>query len=35
MTVDGDSRNLKITEAHDLVTAEALLEIGDGGGGHG
>ncbi len=24
-TVDGDSRNLKITEAHDLVTAEALL----------
>lgn len=35
VTVDGDSRNLKITEAHDLVTAEALLEIGDGGGGHG
>ena len=26
VTVDGDSRNLKITEAHDLVTAEALLE---------
>ncbi len=25
VTVDGDSRNLKITEAHDLVTAEALL----------
>ena len=35
VTVDGDSRNLKITEAHDLVTAEALLEIGDGGVGHG
>ena len=26
VTVDGDSRNLKITEPHDLVTAEALLE---------
>ena len=26
VTVDGDSRNLKITEAHDLVTAEALLK---------
>ena len=25
VTVDGDSRNLKITEPHDLVTAEALL----------
>lgn len=25
VTVDGDSRNLKITEAHDLATAEALL----------
>ncbi len=25
VTVVGDSRNLKITEAHDLVTAEALL----------
>ena len=34
VTVDGDSRNLKITEPHDLVTAEALLEAdsdpGDG-----
>ena len=39
VTVDGDSRNLKITEAHDLVTAEALLEAfsqpGDNGGNHG
>jgi len=26
VTVEGDSRNLKITEPHDLVTAEALLE---------
>lgn len=26
VTVDGDSRNLKITDPHDLVTAEALLE---------
>lgn len=26
VTVDGDSRNLKITEPHDLVAAEALLE---------
>ena len=25
VTVDGDSRNLKITQPHDLVTAEALL----------
>ena len=29
VTVDGDSRNLKITEPHDLVTAEALLQTGD------
>ena len=39
VTVDGDSRNLKITESHDLVTAEALLEAcspaGDNGGDHG
>lgn len=39
VTVDGDSRNLKITEPHDLVTAEALLEAcsasGESGGGHG
>ena len=39
VTVDGDSRNLKITEPHDLVTAEALLEScsgsGDTGDGHG
>ena len=39
VTVDGDSRNLKITEPHDLVTAEALLEAcspsGEAGGGHG
>ena len=32
VTVDGDSRNLKITEPHDLVTAEALLETGDSHG---
>lgn len=38
MTVDGDNRNLKITEAHDLVTAEALLEAclpTSDSGGHG
>ena len=39
VTVDGDSRNLKITEPHDLVTAEALLEAcsgsGDTGDSHG
>ncbi|MCE2511172.1 MAG: 2-C-methyl-D-erythritol 4-phosphate cytidylyltransferase [Acidimicrobiia bacterium] len=39
VTVDGDSRNLKITESHDLVTAEALLqahsEPGETGGDHG
>ena len=39
VTVDGDSRNLKITEPHDLVTAEALLEAcsqpGGGGGTRG
>ncbi|MXW98489.1 MAG: 2-C-methyl-D-erythritol 4-phosphate cytidylyltransferase [Acidimicrobiaceae bacterium] len=39
VTVDGDSRNLKITEPHDLVTAEALLEScatsGDTGDSHG
>ena len=39
VTVDGDSRNLKITDPHDLVTAEALLEActqpGETGGGHG
>lgn len=39
VTVDGDSRNLKITEPHDLVAAEALLEAcsasGESGGGHG
>ena len=39
VTVDGDSRNLKITAAHDLVTAEALLQArahaGDSGGGCG
>ena len=39
VTVDGDSRNLKITEPHDLVTAEALLKDctppGDTGGAHG
>ena len=38
VTVDGDSRNLKITESHDLVTAEALLqahsEPGETGGEH-
>ena len=28
-TVDGDSRNLKITAAHDLATAEALLKTSD------
>ena len=28
VTVEGDSRNLKITEAHDLVAAEALLKAG-------
>ncbi|MYJ81042.1 MAG: 2-C-methyl-D-erythritol 4-phosphate cytidylyltransferase [Acidimicrobiaceae bacterium] len=32
VTVDGDSRNLKITEPHDLVTAEALLESCSGSG---
>ena len=39
VTVDGDSRNLKITDPHDLVTAEALLEAwsppADTGGDHG
>ena len=30
VTVDGDSRNLKITAAHDLAVAEALLTAGDG-----
>ena len=39
VTVDGDSRNLKITSPHDLVTAEALLDACSGpaaeGGGHG
>ena len=39
VTVDGDPRNLKITESHDLVTAEALLKTPSGpggtGGGHG
>ena len=39
VTVDGDSRNLKITAPHDLVTAEALLEScpesGDAGDRHG
>ena len=39
VTVDGDSRNLKITEPHDLVAAEALLEAcgpsGGAGGNHG
>ena len=33
VTVDGDSRNLKITEPHDLVTAEALLETCSASGG--
>ena len=34
-TVDGDSRNLKITAPHDLAMAEALLaaRAGNGGGG--
>ena len=39
VTVDGDSRNLKITAPHDLVTAEALLaactQPGDTGGDSG
>ena len=39
VTVDGDPRNLKITESHDLATAEALLNAPSGpggtGGGHG
>ena len=35
VTVDGDSRNLKITEPHDLVTAEALLETCSASGGSG
>ena len=36
VTVDGDSRNLKITEPHDLVAAEALLAASsDAGDGHG
>ena len=39
VTVDGDSRNLKITEPHDLLVAEALLEAcsgsGDTGDSHG
>ena len=39
VTVAGDSRNLKITEPHDLAVAEALLGAGDGlgplGGDHG
>ena len=39
VTVDGDSRNLKITAPHDLVVAEALLaaraEPGRGGADHG
>ncbi len=33
VTVDGDPRNLKITEPHDLVTAEALLAGGSAGKG--
>ena len=28
--VDGDSRNLKITEPHDLAVAEVLLRAGEG-----
>ncbi len=33
VTVDGDTRNLKITAPHDLATAEALLEqVGRSGG---
>ena len=35
VTVDGDSRNLKITEPHDLVMAEALLAQGSGEEGRG
>ncbi|MCY4665348.1 MAG: 2-C-methyl-D-erythritol 4-phosphate cytidylyltransferase [Acidimicrobiaceae bacterium] len=35
VTVDGDTRNLKITEPHDLVTAEALLEACSQPGGGG
>ena len=39
VTVDGDSRNLKITTPHDLTVAEALLaagsESGSGGVDHG
>lgn len=36
VTVDGDSRNLKITEPHDLVTAEALLAAsGESGDSYG
>ena len=35
VTVDGDSRNLKITEPHDLVSAEALLESCSGSGDTG
>lgn len=37
VTVEGDSRNLKITQPHDLATAETLLaeSLGDGSGGEG